>query len=122
MVDYLDLVKGYLVGHTPTHAKMQQLEDSCTSDSASKESVVALRAKLRGLRGVMTLEAESWKQSIREVVDAHEWEARKGKYRQRVEGLISLPALMTAKLGIEVGLVCDVRSPYLPLNLLTERA
>lgn len=116
--DYLEALKAYLIGARPDDAAWQRLERHGLSDVASKEDRLFLLPKVQGLRAVATSEAATWNQALTALVKAHEAEAKRGELKLRFDGFICLPALMLAQLGRERGLSCDVRSPYLPLDLL----
>ncbi|XXT18669.1 Imm49 family immunity protein [Sorangium sp. So ce429] len=118
LVEYLQLLLRFVTEQRVEPASCQPVELRFTSDTASKEEREELLPGARGLRGVAERAEDLWNEAIADLVKAHEVEAKKGEYKRSEEGFMCLPGLALAKLGMERGLTCRVRSIYLPLALL----
>jgi|GEM_PF-5965447 len=115
---YLEALKKYIGGNELDDEELAQVITHCLSDAASKEDRMFLLPKSEGLKAVARQQPNNSERAIGDVVKAHETEAQRGEYRRSRDGLMSLPALMLAKLCLERGMACSVSSPYLPLQLL----
>jgi hypothetical protein len=115
---YLEALKKYLGGNELDDEELAQVITHCLSDAASKEDRQFLLPKSEGLKAVARQQPINSERAISELVKAHETEAQRGEYKRSRDGLMSLPALMLAKLCQERGMACNVSSPYLPLQLL----
>jgi len=120
--DYLAVEKRFVADGVLDEAELQRLEEYCSSDKASERERKFVLPKIKGVRAVARGDEAALNRAIADLVESHKWEAVLGKYFLRYEGFICLPGMMLAQLGLERKMAVTVRSDYLPLRLLYQRA
>jgi hypothetical protein len=113
--EYLELVQEYLRTGTVDRGLAMRMEARASSDTASKEEAQLLLPQIHALQAIIDTDVARWDESLKQLVKAHEVEAKKGDYKKSTDGMMALPAMMLAKLGMERGMATTVKSPYVPL-------
>jgi hypothetical protein len=118
LAQLIAILARYAADQTLDAEAYRTLEARLEMDQASRWDRAFYLPNARALRAAADADAKVWNDSISDLVTAHEDESRKGEYKKSELGLMCLPALAVAKLGMERGLTCLVRSEYFPLSLL----
>lgn len=119
LAQYLDMLRKFLPSRKLDQAEWKRVEAQCLRNNASRYDAEVNLAKLRALKGVAEGDSAQLNQGIATLVEDHENEAKHGENQRSSRAFICLPALMFARLGADRKLECTVRSPYLPLPLLS---
>jgi len=118
---YLDVLRKFLPSRKLDQAEWKRAEAQCLRNNASRYDAEVNLAKLRALKGVAEGDSAQLNQGITTLVEDYENEVKHGENQRSSRAFICLPALMFARLGADRKLECTIRSPYLPLYLLTNQ-
>jgi hypothetical protein len=117
---YLKVLLKFLGGGTIDVPALERVITACEAAKATKDDRLFLLPSARGLTAIAAEDEDQWNYSIARLLSAHGQEARKGDLKLLPDGLVSLRAMMLAKLGIDNEMECRAESDYLPLFLLEE--
>lgn len=118
MVRYLGVLKSFLGGAAFDDKTALSIQDQVSLDTATKDERLFLSPKIKALRALARQDAVAFELALKELVQNHEAEAKKGELAKSFEAFICLPALMLARLARDRGMAFNVESPYLPVKLL----
>jgi hypothetical protein len=118
IIEYLELLKQVAAGNAWDEVAFQRSKALCLAPKATKSERIATLPKLEAVRAALHEDAETWNRSIGDIVERHKQIAQRGDWQYDREAFVCLPGLAMAQLGMQRGLACDTKSPYLPLALL----
>jgi len=119
LAQYLDVLRKFLPSRKLDQAEWEKVEAQCRQSTAARFDAEVTLAKLTALKAVDAGDGTMLNQGVATLVEDHENEAKHGENQRSSRAFICLPALMFARLGADRKLECTVRSPYLPLQLLS---
>jgi hypothetical protein len=122
LAQLIEIVSGFAAGQPLDVEACRSVEARCEADQASRWDRLFYLPYARAVRAAAEGDAAAWNGAIALLIKAQEDEAKRGEYKRMPNGLMCLPGLAVAKLGIERGLTCNTNSDYLPLALLEEAA
>jgi len=117
---YIQLFSAHFIGKALDLLEIQRVVARLPLTGKASVDMKSLRLSLLALQALESNLVRDWTDAISGLLMLHGVECRSGDLRLSEEGHMCLPALMLARLGSERGWVCDLDSPYLPLDLIKD--